>query len=62
MLFQTQREKVKKISTLSVNVSEQNFYIHEAITTIPLKPRKHVQGVFKEFFENCKFQDHFKRP
>ena len=87
---------------LSVNVSEQNFDIHEVITAIPLKPRKHVQfnyncnkqpfiagtpiqkasytfkfsmlnmnknfsltenqGVFQEFFENCKFQDHFKRP
>ena len=100
--FKLRERKLKK-STLSVNVSEQNFDINEVITAIPLKPCKHVQfnyncnkqpfiaktpiqkaphfqilyaykhmnknfsltenqGVFKEFFENCKFQEHFKRP
>ena len=36
---------------LSVNVSEQNFHIHEVITAIPLIPRKHVQ-----FNYNCNKQ------
>ena len=54
MLFQTQREKVKKrvnVSQVSVNVSQQNFDIDEVITAIPLKPRKHVQ-----FDYNCNKQ------